>query len=198
MGSLVQPKDPLAREIELLASGDAAALERAYRACGARIQRLCQGLLGDRAEAEDATQDVFLKLRERAGQFHGAASLSTWLHRIAVNHCLNLIEKRRLRASRPLGAAEARSLVDPLRRPPETAAANEARETLRSRLARLSVEHRAVLVLREIDGLSYDEIAAVLDVPPGTVMSRLARARERWVELAAQESGAQPTAERGR
>jgi RNA polymerase sigma-70 factor (ECF subfamily) len=181
----VQPQDPEAREIELLASGDAAALERAYRAHGPRIQRVCLGLLGDRGEAEDAAQDVFLKLRERARQFRGAARLTTWLHRIAVNHCLHLLEKRRLRACQPFDAASGRRLADPGPDPHDVAAAADARDVVLARLARLSEEHRAVLVLRELEGLAYDEIAGLLAVPVGTVMSRLSRARERWMELSA-------------
>ncbi len=67
--------------------------------------------------------------------------------------------------------------------PHDSAGAEEARQIVLDRLTHLSAEHRAVLVLREIDGLAYEDIATVLDVPVGTVMSRLARARERWTEL---------------
>ncbi len=187
-----------AAEFERLARGDVAALERAYREHGARIQRVSLGLLGDRQEAEDAVQDVFLKVRERAGQFRGSARLSTWLHRIAVNHCLNLLEKRRVRAAVGHLDHETNRVADLTPGPFDAAATKDARRAVLERLERLSDEHRTVIVLREIDGLAYEEIAAVLQVPVGTVMSRLGRARERWIELADRIDARIPAGERTR
>jgi RNA polymerase sigma-70 factor (ECF subfamily) len=170
-------------DLERLRRGDVSALAVAYRRFGARIQRTCLGLLGNAAEAEDAAQDVFLLVLQRAHQFDGAARFSTWLYRLTVNHCLHRIEKERLRSAAPIDEAVEGRLVDPGPGPVDGACATDAREVVLARLSRLSAEHRAVLVLREIDGLSYLEIAGALDVPEGTVMSRLARARERWIEL---------------
>jgi len=166
-----------------LARREMGALREAYELHGERVQRLCQRLLGRRADAEDAAQEVFLKLFERAGRFDGRARFSTWLHRLTVNLCLHRMERERLRLVRALPEDEG-ALVDPSASPPESLSRTEARESLQRLLARLSPEHRAVLVLRELEQLSYQEIAAALELPEGTVMSRLSRAREQLVRLA--------------
>jgi RNA polymerase sigma-70 factor (ECF subfamily) len=147
------------------------------------VYRLCLRLLGLAAEAEDATQEVFLKLFERAASFDGRARFSTWLHRLTVNHCLHRIEKERLRRTDPLGEDDPK-LRDPGPGPARALERDETREHLAALLARLSPEHRSVLVLRELEELPYQEIAETLAVPVGTVMSRLARAREALVRLA--------------
>jgi len=167
-----------------LARREGAALREAYERHGARVQRLCARLLACEAEAEDATQDVFLRLFEKAASFDGRARFSTWLHRIAVNHCLHRLEKARLRRAAAL-ADHDRELVARTEPPEETLARTEARLDLRRLLARLSPEHRAILVLRELEELSYRDIAATLSIPEGTVMSRLARARAELLRLAA-------------
>jgi RNA polymerase sigma-70 factor (ECF subfamily) len=167
-----------------LKAGERGALRETYERHGARVQRLCLGLLGRTADAEDAAQEVFLKLFERAHGFDGRARFTTWLHRLTVNLCLHRLERERLRATHPLPPGGG-GLVDPGERPDETLARTEARTSLERLLARLSAEHRAILVLRELEGLSYREIAQVLAVPEGTVRSRLARARAELVRLAA-------------
>lgn len=166
-----------------LARREMGALREAYERHGERVQRLCLRLLGRRADAEDATQEVFLKLFERARSFDGRARFSTWLHTLTVNLCLSRMERERLRLARAL-PEDGGGLVDPCVSPPEALSRTEARETLERLLARLTPEHRAVLVLRELEELSYQEIAAALAVPEGTVMSRLSRAREQLVRLA--------------
>jgi RNA polymerase sigma-70 factor (ECF subfamily) len=182
-------------DLACLSSGDPRGLEAAYRLLGARVQRTCLALLGNRADAEDAVQEIFLKVFERAGQFSGASRFSTWIYRLSVNHCLHRKEKESLRRAASLAEEEGAHPVSPQLRPPELAIAREAHEVVLARLARLSEEHRVVLVLREIDELSYADIADVLGVPEGTVMSRLARARERWIALSA--PAAERTSSRG-
>jgi RNA polymerase sigma-70 factor (ECF subfamily) len=158
--------------VRALAAGDPQALARCFRAHGARIWRVARGILGQAADADDATQEIFLRVRDKAAGFDGRGSFSAWLRRLAVNHCLNLLEERRRRNGRLEEVA------------PDAIAAGgrvpfEAEEALARALERLPSEQRAVLVLRELDGLSYREIADALSIPAGTVMSRLARARER-------------------
>jgi RNA polymerase sigma-70 factor (ECF subfamily) len=162
---------------------DMGALRAAYERHGERVQRLCRRLLGRPADAEDAAQDVFLKLFERATAFDGRARFSTWLHRLTVNTCLHRLERERLRLVRSLPGSDQAPAAD-TEAPDASLARTETRLALERMLARLSGEHRAVLVLRELEGLSYREIAATLDVPEGTVMSRLARARAELVRLA--------------
>ena len=178
-----------ARTIERLRCRDVTALETAYRLHAARLLRLARGLLADPVEAEDAVHEIFLKVFERAHQFDGMARFSTWLHRLAVNHCLNRLERERRRRTDALPEAEDRTPVDVAPTPLESAHRSESRERLERLLARLSDEHRAVFALREIEGLTYGEIAAELGVPVGTVMSRLARARARLLELLGRTTG---------
>jgi RNA polymerase sigma-70 factor (ECF subfamily) len=166
-----------------LRDGEAGALEEAYRRHGTGVYRLCLRILGRAPDAEDATQEIFLKLLERASSFDGRSRLTTWIHRIAVNHCLNHLEKERLRDSASLARDEDLAGA-PADSPFERLTRAEAGERLQRLLLRLSPEHRVAIVLREIEELSYEEIAQTLEVPVGTVMSRLARARERLVLLA--------------
>ena len=195
MDGRLDPDDLDPSDLERFRRGDPRGLEAVYRVHGARVQRTCLALLGNRSDAEDAAQEVFLRAFEHAGQFEGGSKLSTWLHRIAVNHCLHKKEKEGLRRAEPIEEALRSSLASERDAPHEVAGARDAREVLLERLGRLSEEHRTILVLREIDGLAYEEIAGVLGVPPGTVMSRLARARERWLELVPRDpSGARAAA----
>jgi RNA polymerase sigma-70 factor (ECF subfamily) len=161
-----------------------AALKEAYERHGERVQRLCLRLLGRRADAEDAAQEVFLKLFERGPSFDGRARFSTWLHRLTVNLCLSRMERERLRSAHALPEG-AHALADASGSPDDALSRTEAREALQQLLGRLSSEHRSVLVLRELEQLSYQEIAAALAIPEGTVMSRLSRARAELARLAA-------------
>lgn len=174
-----------------LRAGDVGALEVCWREYGGRVFRVCRALLSQDSDAEDATQEVFLKLFERTHQFADRARFSTWLHRMTVNHCLNRIEKEGRRRARPNEIEEAvrngHEPEEPLDRAPspvEMAEEKEAQSRLDRLLERVPAEQRAVLVLRELEGLSYAEIAETLSIPEGTVMSRLARARERITTLA--------------
>jgi RNA polymerase sigma-70 factor (ECF subfamily) len=176
----MDPDHDLARR---LARREREALREAYERHGARVHRLCRHILGCASEAEDATQEVFLKLFERAASFNGRARFSTWLHRLTVNLCLHRLERARLRRVDELPPGDS-GPDDPGAAPGEALERDEARAELTALLARLSPEHRTVLVLRELEELTYQEIAAALAVPVGTVMSRLARAREALVHLA--------------
>jgi len=158
--------------VRRLVAGDPAALSDCFRDHGARIWRLARGMLGQSADADDATQEIFLRAREKAASFDGRGAFGAWLRRLAVNHCLNRLSERRRRDLRIESDAPDTVALD-------STPAIETREALEQALARLPVDQRTVLVLRELDGLSYREIAETLELPIGTVMSRLARARER-------------------
>jgi RNA polymerase sigma-70 factor (ECF subfamily) len=141
-------------------------------------------LLGDRQEALDLSQEVFLKVFRTLRQFRGASTLRTWIYRIVVNQASNRQRtwRRRRRSQQvPLDElAAGYSVPENLApsRPDQTLQQTETRNRVWQALDRLPFEQRAVVVLREIDGLSYEEIATSLDVAVGTVKSRLARARE--------------------
>jgi len=160
-----------------LCAGDVRALEDCYREHGARVYRLCLQVLAQAADAEDATQEVFLRILDRARQFDGRSSFSTWLYRLTVNLCLHRVERSRTRRALPLPPAS----EDPMDGGPSplelAARRDDAARALRL-LARLPVDQRLALHLREVEGLAYREIADALEVPVGTVMSRISRARE--------------------
>jgi RNA polymerase sigma-70 factor (ECF subfamily) len=169
--------------LERLRHGDLAALETAYLLFGGRVLRLARAVLADATDAEDALQEVFLKVLERVHQFDGRARFSTWLHRLVVNHCLSRLERARIRRADALPEADEQAPVDHAPSPLEAAQRSESRARLEALLRRLPPEQRAAFVLRELEGLSYAEIAAALGVPEGTVMSRLYRARARLTEI---------------
>jgi RNA polymerase sigma-70 factor, ECF subfamily len=137
--------------------------EAVVREHHAKILALCLSILRDRASAEDAAQDAFLKAYRAFDKFQGKAALSTWLYRIATNRCLDLLRERARRKTEPLaeaGKEEGSGL--------ETA----------DLLSRLPDEQRAALALREVQGLSYEEIADALGCSVDAVKGRLKRARE--------------------
>jgi RNA polymerase sigma-70 factor (ECF subfamily) len=165
------------QDLARLVGGDPGALGTLYEVHGARVYRVCRGLLGQDADAEDATQEVFLRILDKIGSFDGRARLSTWIFRVTTNLCLNRLGRRRVQE--PLEGADADLPPAAGPSPLELAARAESGEVMARLLGPLAPEQRAVLVLREAEGLSYREIGAVLDIPEGTVMSRLHRARER-------------------
>jgi RNA polymerase sigma-70 factor (ECF subfamily) len=157
-----------------------------------RLLRLCERLLGDGEEARDAVQEVFLKVYRKAGEARPQGQVYTWLYRIAVNHCLNKLRRRKLvrflRWESPAEDADT-APFDPPDAAPDPAAALEARQrwqAARRAIAALPENQRAVLVLARFEGLSYRQIAEVLEITEGAVESRLFRAMRR-IE-AAQES----------
>lgn len=168
------PADTISR----CARGDVAALGEIYALLGGRIWRLCRNLLGNDVDAEDAVQEIFLRVLGRADQFEGRSRFSTWLYRLAVHHCLN-VRKARQRRERRLPEQATLCHRERSDDPLAQTMAQEQREQLGEWLARLDDRSRALLLLREVEGLEYREIAAVLDLPLGTVMSGLSRARER-------------------
>ena len=172
--------------LDQLRRRDPRGLEACYASFGRRVRRLCKGLLGNDADAEDAAQEVFLKLFERAPQFEGRARFSTWVHRLTVNHCLNRRQRERTRRAESLSEDNSvhREQCDQRPGPVLRAAQAELQGQLSELLQLLPEKQRTALVLRELEGLTYREIAVVLEIPDGTVMSRLARARESLLRLA--------------
>jgi RNA polymerase sigma-70 factor, ECF subfamily len=131
---------------------------------------------GDQAAAEDAAQEVFVRLASKLGQFRGEARLTTWLHRVTVNICHDEL-RRRKRAQR--------LAPDPL--PPSPSPEFAPRRELHEALESLPEALRTPLLLRYFEGLSYDEIAAALGCPPGTVATRLHRGLKRLEKYLGEE-----------
>lgn len=150
------------------------------------IYALCRRFTGDHASADDLAQETFIKAWSALSRFDEAQPLYPWLRRIAVNGSLNALRDRRRMTSLDARPADTGPAADPGTGDPEAAAEGADLERhLRAALATLPAEQRAVFVLRHDEGLGYEEIAGALDLPVGTVMSRLARARGRLQELLA-------------
>jgi RNA polymerase sigma-70 factor (ECF subfamily) len=138
---------------------------------------------GDPEEAADALQDAVLAAFRRAESYRGDAAVTTWLHRIVVNACLDRLRRRRVRLAEPLD--EVPDGVDPSALPADVAVDAERRTLVRAALDTLPAEQRAALVLVDMEGYSVDETARILDCAPGTVKSRCSRGRARLLPLLA-------------
>lgn len=145
-----------------------------------RIYNLCAHLLGNCSEAEDMAQATFLKAYRNLGRFQPQAALYTWLYRIAVNTCLDHLRRPFFESIfRRSSNGEEIVLDHPSSAPsPEKNFENrQLQVALQKALEKLSPKLRAVIVLKEIEGLSYEEIAITLEISIGTVKSRISRAR---------------------
>lgn len=158
-----------------LRAGDPRAFEELVIGYQHRVFGVALRMLGNRAEAEEIAQEVFLRAHRAVADFRGEARLSTWLYGIASRLCLNRLASPDRRMAR--GDA---ILADVTAATPDAAVELERVEldaALRTAIAELPEERRLVLVLRDVEGLSYEQIAEALAVDPGTVRSRLHRAR---------------------
>jgi RNA polymerase sigma-70 factor, ECF subfamily len=138
-----------------------------------RLWAVALRTLGDREEAADALQDALLSAYRSAGSYRGDARVTTWLHRVVVNACLDRVRRRRARPTVPLPDD-----VDPAD-PRDPLADRETAIEVEAALAALPEEQRAALVLVDVHGMPVDEVAQVLGIPSGTVKSRCSRGRAR-------------------
>jgi RNA polymerase sigma-70 factor (ECF subfamily) len=185
-----------AKLVEAAVAGDANAFRKLVERNQGRLFAVAFGMLRDRDEAADVVQDAFIKAHKKLSDFEGNAAFSTWIYRICVNLC---IDKKRAQARRrsvdiddvgqaalsedsiyaDVDIAPRLSSTNPLK----NASNKELGGQIQAALAELSEDHRSVLLLREIDGMSYEEISQTLDIPRGTVMSRLFHARKNMQKL---------------
>jgi RNA polymerase sigma-70 factor (ECF subfamily) len=163
------------------ASGDPHAFAELVHRHRDRMWAVALRTLGDQEEAADALQDAFLSAYRAAGRFRGDAAVTTWLHRIVVNACLDRLRRRSIRPVVPMGDDATLDSVAPKNTDPT--AAHELALDVSQALQRIPFEQRAALVLVDMMGYAVDDAARVLDVPPGTIKSRCARGRARLVPL---------------
>lgn len=177
-----------ARLIARLRHQDMEAFEELVAQFERPVYSLCFRLLGDAEEARDAAQETFLKVYRGLGKFRGEAGLKTWIYRIAINQAMNQqrwwrrrhrdetvsLELSRSDSDRSLGS----SLAGSSRNPEQLAIASERERTIMRALDAVKQEYKVALILREIEELSYEEIADALKISIGTVKSRIARGRE--------------------
>ncbi len=170
---------PDAPDRSLLAAhlaGDPDAFGRIVARHRDRLWAVALRTLGDREEAADALQDALLSAYRAAGSYRGEAQVTTWLHRIVVNACLDRVRRRQARPTVPLLDEAGRT--DPSD-PRDSLAERETALDIEQALAALAHDQRVAIVLVDLQGLSVEEAAAVLDVPVGTVKSRCSRGRAR-------------------
>ena len=170
-----------------LQANEDAAYDELVRTYSGSIFHVAYRMLGDTAESSDIVQEIFLKVFRNIGGFKGEAALKTWIFRIAFSEILNRLRwwKRRHRFSTVSlddqpngnGAGPGHSVASSSPTPEQALQSKEQETAIQQALGRLSGEHRSIIVLRDIEGFSYNEIADVLGVSIGTVKSRLARAR---------------------
>ncbi len=165
--------------IARLQARDEAAFEELIRQYEKKVYSLCARMCGNAEDAEEAAQDAFLALWRGIDRFRQESSLSTWIYRLASNACIDLMRRKKKGAgSVSLDDEELFvDAVDPAPQPHEEAERRETQRLLQEGLLSLPAEYRSILLLREIEGLSYSEISAALDLELGTVKSRISRGR---------------------
>ena len=174
-------------------NGDKDAFEPLVRQNAGKIQRLVWGMLGERREdTDDVVQEIFIKAYLALPGFRGDARFSTWVYRIAVNHCRDYLKRG---GPLPVELSEEKIADEPAPEDAEDQDAlreiqeRRASEELQELLSQLPEKHRRILVMREIEKMSYDEIGEVLQIRPGTVRSRLNRARANILRAAESVKG---------
>ena len=174
--------------VERLKRRDEVAFNELIRLYQARIFRLVFRMLGDRAEAEDLAQEVFITVFKSIDGFRGDSKLSTWLYRVATNHCKNRIKylDRRARGKKKEfdeiaehGTLESATMnpSSQIARPDHMVEALQKERILKEAIGALDDEHRTLIVLRDIEHMTYEQIQEITGLPEGTVKSRLHRAR---------------------
>jgi RNA polymerase sigma-70 factor (ECF subfamily) len=168
-----EPADPIL--VRRFLDGDVAAFEALVRRHEGKVYAVCLRILGDADEAADAAQDTFLTVLRKLDQFRGDAAFTTWLHRIAVNACYDVLRAKRRRPVLHLASDDPRPEPGPPQ--PDHADDVAGSRDAAAALTRIPEEFRVALVLADVEDLPYEEIARVLDVPVGTVKSRVHRGR---------------------
>ncbi len=177
------------RLVERLQQGDATAWEPLLERREGQIYATCRRMVSDPDVARDLTQDVLVRLIEKINDFDGRARFSTWMTRITINHCISHLRKQKHRRHASLeapvrksGGESIGSLGASLEQSAELSVQGGVEDTERAErvaeaMRRIDPDHTAILTLRDVQGLDYAHIAETLEVPVGTVKSRLFRAR---------------------
>lgn len=175
--------------VERVQRGDKEAFGLLVNKYQRKLHRLLSRLIRDPAEVEDVAQETFIKAYRALGSFRGESAFYTWLYRIGINTAKNYLVSQRRRAptSTSFDASEAEAFEEgeqlrDINTPERLLMTRQIGETVEKAMAGLPEELRTAITLRELEGLSYEEIAQVMDCPIGTVRSRIFRAREAIAE----------------
>jgi RNA polymerase sigma-70 factor (ECF subfamily) len=194
------PQDLETKLIERLVARDERAFNELVRAYERRVFALVLRMLGNRAEAEDLAQEVFVQVFKAIGTFRGDSKLSTWIYRIAINLCKNRAKYLRVRHSDeqqelelvaervPLGEVR-RANVGSVERPDEMLAGRQVELIVQRAILDVEPSFRECLVLRDVEELSYEEIEQITGLAAGTVKSRIHRARAMLREIVEKRLG---------
>ncbi len=172
-------------------AGDANAFESIVREYERNVYNIALRMSGDREDALDISQESFLKAYHSLRSFRGESKFSVWLYRIVSNTCLDFLRERKRRAELPLvreddeGESEDTQICDESLSPETLFERKLTREAVRRGLLSLPEDQRKILLLREIQGFSYEEIGEILSLESGTVKSRIFRARRKLCEFLA-------------
>lgn len=188
-----RPKNEVSERllVSRLRRRDPDAFELLVRQHQDKVFDFCVRMLGDREEAHDLVQEIFVSVHQNMEKFRMDSKLSTWIFRISKNHCINRLKylKRRGRGRsdelEDVGEAALQSAVGSPLKPDEALDAANERDLVHRAIAKLDEDQRMLVVLRDIEGLSYEEIVDITDLAEGTVKSRLHRAREKLANIIA-------------
>ncbi len=176
-------------------AGDTEAWGNLYREHAAAIFRFCRRVLPTREDAEDATTEIFMKVRQKLGQYDSARPFTAWLYKVASNHCWDLLRRRRIRQDLEIGEIEALPLVHPDPGQLERLERDHDSKQLQAGLAKLPDRARMALVLKYYSEMSYDEIAETLGVERAFVGVLLLRARRQLRDVLTESGGKRPLGE---
>ena len=172
-------------------NGDQESFRRLVEMYTPRVYGLVRNLVRSQTEAEDVTQEVFFKVYRKLDTFREDSAFYTWLYRVAVNAAADWLKKKRQDRAIQLEDFGAMSLADDADGPDQNVRKKDLRSEVRTAMGQLPEKFRTILVLRELEGLQYEEISSVLKISKGTVESRLFRARAKLkIELERRHLGA--------
>ena len=167
--------------IERASAGDASAFNKLMAAHEKRMYAVALRMFANREDAQDCLQEAMLRVYRSIGGFKGQSSFSTWVYRITMNTCLDELRRKKNKQNTSLDSLleQGWSPADESAAPEKHAVRSELRRELKRAIGELPEEMRSAVVLRDVQGFSYEEIAQVLDVNVGTIKSRISRAREK-------------------
>lgn len=170
--------------------GDVQAFEELMQSHESRIYAIALRMMGNREDAQDCAQEAMVRIYRAMGSFKGQSALATWIYRITMNTCLDELRRRKARKVTSLDSLvnNGWSPTDTGDTPEEHGLRVEKQSALNQAIQSLPDDMRAAIILRDVKGYSYDEIASILDANVGTIKSRISRGREKLREILSKQS----------